>query len=182
MSKNYGDNMIFGAHKQITVLQENVADLERKNAALLHELNVAIKSNEEQKRLNKQLSNLIHKLEETIIDEHAVTYTEIRKRWLYACKDGSPDLRYNGNRQIEYPVEVNGFEYGNIIITIGKQTVEFSLSSSNALDMFERIPSIYCHECKHKHNPIPRFLDLMEIVSEDKVAIEYIAGLFICCA
>lgn len=69
LSTNKGDNMIFGAHKQIAVLQENVADLERKNAVLLHELNVAIESNEEQKRLNEQLSNLVHKLEETIIDE-----------------------------------------------------------------------------------------------------------------
>lgn len=112
-------------------------------------------------------------------DSKAVTYTEIRKRWLYACKDGSPDLRYNGNRQIEYPVEVNGFEYGRIIITIGAQAVEFYLSSSNALDMFERVPSIYCHECKHKHNPIPYFLNLMEIVSEDRVTIEYISGLYL---
>lgn len=106
-------------------------------------------------------------------DSRAIAYTETRTRWLFACKDGSPDLRYNGNRPIEYTVEVNGYEYGTITIKIGKHSITFSVSSSKALDLFETIPSIYCRICNNKHDPIPEFLVLIKMLGrEDDVKIK----------
>ena len=115
-------------------------------------------------------------------DSKAITYSEKRTRWLYACKDGSPDLRYNGNRQIEYQVEVNGYEYGTITIKVGKNTVSFSVSSSIGMDFFEDIPSTYCHACNFKHNPIPNLLNMMELVSEERFTVEYISKIYLAAA
>ncbi len=112
-------------------------------------------------------------------DSKAITYTESRTRWLYSCKDGTPDLRYNGNRLIEYKVDVSGFEYGTILIAIGNRSVEFSVSSSHALDLFEHIPSVYCHTYKHIHNPIPNLLEMLDFVSEDKTVVTQISSVYL---
>lgn len=115
-------------------------------------------------------------------DSQAITYTEKRTRWLYACKDGSPDLRYNGNRQIEYPVEVNGYEYGNISIKIANSSISFTVSSSKALELYDAIPSIYCHACNTKHNPIPSLLNMLGTVSDDKSSVDYISDIYMAIA
>lgn len=115
-------------------------------------------------------------------DSKAITYIEKRTRWLYACKDGSPDLRYNGNRQIEYPVEVNGHEYGNISIRIANSSISFMVSSSKALELFEAIPSVYCHACNSKHDPIPSLLNMLGTVSEDKSSVNHISGIYMAIA
>lgn len=105
-------------------------------------------------------------------DSKSITYTETRYSWLYTCKDGSPDLRYKGNRRIEYPIEVSGFEYGIITLTLGRVTEEFMVSSSRSLDLFEEVASVYCRECKHNHNPIPILLKLISLTADSKNVIE----------
>ncbi|MBQ8448693.1 MAG: hypothetical protein IJX27_07165 [Clostridia bacterium] len=72
-------------------------------------------------------------------DSAPVVFDEQRAKWLYERRDGHRDMRYKDNQLIEYTVPVSGYEYGIISISLGSFSAVFSVSSSAALGLFERI-------------------------------------------
>ena len=59
------------------------------------------------------------------------------------------------------------YEYGEIKFSVLENTVSFSLSSGNAVRLLERVRDEYIRKCNNRHDPIPEFLDLLNIISEE---------------
>ena len=104
-------------------------------------------------------------------DSAPIVFDENRTRWLHACKDGSPDLRYKSNSRIEYTVPVNGYEYGTISVKIGEHSAAFTVSSSAALGAFEEIANIYS-DVNEQELKAADILSIIELPanSEDELA------------
>ena len=104
-------------------------------------------------------------------DSAPIVFEEKRTRWQHACKDGTPDLRYKSNSVIEYSVAVSGYEYGTINVKIGMHSVAFTVSSSAALDAFEKIADIYS-DANASDLTASDILSIVEIPtdSDDKLA------------
>ena len=87
----------------------------------------------------------------------------MKTTWVYTKKDGTPDRRYKNNPIIEFPVAVNGFEYGNITVKAGTHSAVFTVSSSAALDAFEGIKDIYSKTGIDSKNALSSTLEIEEL-------------------
>ena len=85
--------------------------------------------------------------------------------WLHTCRDGSPDLRYRRNPRVRYRVDT--YEYAVITFTIAKETIIFEVSSSAAIDAFDKIKGKYIRGGNSKREIAFDLLQLMKIVSDD---------------
>jgi hypothetical protein len=104
-------------------------------------------------------------------DSRSVKFTETKKTWVYTKKDGTPDYRYKNNPVIEFPVEVDGWEYGNITVKIGSRTAEFEVSSSAALDAFEKVKEAFSNIGSKKSVSEAIVLEEQELDAEEDVLL-----------
>ena len=104
-------------------------------------------------------------------DSRAVKFTETKKTWVYTKKDGTPDYRYKNNPVIEFPVEVDGWEYGKITVKIGSHTAEFEVSSSAALDAFENVKEAFSNIGRKKSVSEAIVLEEQELNNEEEVLL-----------
>lgn len=89
--------------------------------------------------------------------------------WLHQCRDGSPDLRYSYNPLIQYGVY--DFYYGVLKLSFAEEEFEYCFSSYEA---YQKLKVALKNYCNNKNttlpDPIPRLLNLIEEVSDDKEA------------
>ena len=89
--------------------------------------------------------------------------------WMHQCRDGSPDLRYNYNPLIEY--SVYNYYYGVLKLSFGEETFQYNFSSYEAYQKLKAALKNYCNNKNAaRQDHIPRLLNLIEEVSDDKEA------------
>ncbi|MCD7892066.1 MAG: hypothetical protein LUG60_00060 [Erysipelotrichaceae bacterium] len=98
-------------------------------------------------------------------DSKCISKGQSNFSWLHARYDGSPDLRYKDNYQIESRTDV--YEYGIITINILELSISFAVSSEKAITDFEELKTIYIKKRNHSHNSIPELLLLLKNVSNN---------------
>lgn len=96
------------------------------------------------------------------------------RHWLYANKDGSPDLRRTFNPLIQSRTDI--YEYGEVSISINNTSVNFTISSHEALDALMLMSTEYHKKYNHLHNPTNDFLKLLSKVlgHENNILIDMI--------
>lgn len=103
-------------------------------------------------------------------DSKLISKGKTRTTWMYTCLDGSPDLRRKYNPSIEYRTDI--YQYGKIDFSIAGIAFFCIVSSQAAIDSFEALVPQYENCYTSLHNPIPNYIRLLKILSDDALIAE----------
>lgn len=105
-------------------------------------------------------------------DSKRVSEGYTRRTYLHTCRDGSVDLRYSYNPQIEYRTDV--YEYVVLTIKIIDKEITFTASSQRIKPALNNVAMRYFRKCNKLHDPIPDFIVLLKTILTDDSSLNYI--------
>lgn len=99
-------------------------------------------------------------------DSKFVEKGETTHSWQYTRRDGMPDMRYSYNPLNSSRWDT--YEFGEIVFEFVESNVRFTVSSYLALETFEKVVPLYIRKHNNKHNSIPEYLRLIDVLSCEK--------------